>query len=224
MQSILPPSGCNPELTIYNCLGLAVISAVCGLLVWANSSISLALPIIGIAAYLLKQVYYPTSTRLHHMQLASKASLQAHFAEAAAGTGYVRTFQWENGYLTSILGAINKQQKVFYYKTSLDQCLDVVVDGLVTIIVVMFLGFVLGTDASPAVVGSAFVGCLYIQPELKESFAAWFLMDDGRTTLEEMRQIIKTIPEEVVNQEVAVPSNWPTAGLIELKNVTIWYK
>ncbi|CEJ94476.1 hypothetical protein VHEMI10003 [[Torrubiella] hemipterigena] len=206
-----------------SCYRLALIAVVCILLVWANYSVIYALPVIGIVAYLVKQIYYPTSTQLHHMQLASKASLQAHFAEAAAGTGYVHAFQWKAGYLTSILGAINRQQRVFYYKNSLDQSLDVVVDGLVAIIVALFLNAVLGTDTSPAIVGSAFVGCLYIQPELKACFAAWFRMDDGRTTLEEMRQIIQMIPDEVVTQEVVVPENWPTAGLIELKDVTIWY-
>lgn len=204
--------------------GLVMVAIVCALLVRADYTIFLALPGVGMLAYMMKRIYYPTSTQLHHMQLASRASLHAHFTEAVAGTGYVRTFQWKDGYLAGILGTINRQQKVFYYKTSLDQCLHVVVDGLVTIVVVFFLYKVLGTDASPAMVGSAFVGCLYIQPELKEAFGAWFLMDDGRTTIEEMRQIIQLEPEEVLKQEAVVPENWPSAGLIELKDVTIWYK
>lgn len=258
------------------------------LTVQANPSSVYACPIIAIALYYVKAAYLPASRQLNNMQLSSRSSLQATFAEAETGASCFCTYQWQDVYLSNVLAAVDRQQKIFYYKATLEQSLALVVGGFLTACFGIFWAGALNEHASPAAMGIALVACIYAEAELRHVLKFWLIMDEGMATLDEMRQVILMKPDrrleaeqqagqeqpldedagdnvtepatvmgthELENQATAVegsteihpdgrrvdevpedmapgtpaigPSplvNWPSTGIIEFENVSIWYK
>ncbi|CEJ90003.1 hypothetical protein VHEMI05815 [[Torrubiella] hemipterigena] len=272
-----------PRGILQTAYGSSMVAIALILVVHANPSSIYTCPIIGIAVYYLKGAYLPISRQLNNMQLSSKASLQSTFTEAETGASCFCTYQWQDVYLNNVLLAVDRQQKVFYYKAALEQNLAIMVGGLLTVCFgILWAGALFG-DASPSAMGIALFAGIYAEAELRHALKFWFIMDEGMTTLEEMRQIILMGLEPQGNVEVlpgenlhldeklgdnaiapathendnratgvqalatdlpgggkvacqpedspddppgngpATPANWPSTGIIEFENVSIWY-
>ncbi|CEJ94475.1 hypothetical protein VHEMI10002 [[Torrubiella] hemipterigena] len=186
-------------------LGLFALS----ILAWANPTVSFVFPLILMPAYLVKRFYVETSRQIYSLQLDSNASLQAHFLESAAGATYVQTFQWHGRQVDEIFDAINKQQKLLYHSLSTKQWLVVAGNAFITFSCIPLLAFVFTESASPASVGIAFAGCFFLQYVVQWAVIPWFHLDDGLTTLDEVKQLIEMTPEPVLVNEPEVPTDEP---------------
>lgn len=160
-------------------------------------------------AYLMKRFYVETSRQIYSLQLDSNASLEAHFLESAAGASYVQAFQWNGRQVDEIFDAINKQQRLLYHSLSIKQWLVVAGNAFVTFSCIPLLAFVFTENASPACVGMAFGSCFYFQYIVQWGVIPWFNLDDGLTTLDEVKQLIEMRPEPVWANEPEVPTDEP---------------
>lgn len=160
-------------------------------------------------AYGIKDIYVATSRQIHSLQLDSNATLQAHFVESAAGVSYVEAFQWKENQLDEILEAVDNQQRVLYHSLSTKQWLVVVGNVFVAISCMPLLSFVFTSTTSPACVGIAFGSCFYLQYIIQMAVIPWFHLDDGLTTLQEIKELIETEEEPVLRYQTEAPGDAP---------------
>lgn len=187
---------------------------------------SVTLPAIIISLLLSQHFYLRTSRKMRHLDIDRKAVLVTFFQESANGLIYIQSSQSQEKNLELGYRLLDESQLPFYLKNSIQQWLNLVL-GLTTTFLALTLVIItvhLQKSTTQSAVGLSFVGILAFNRTITFLLESWTQLETSTGALSRLRQFKQETPQENHLSLVDVPDNWPSAGKIDISNVTARYR
>lgn len=162
--------------------------------------------------------------RLKLMTHESDQALKFRYAETIAGVSHIRALRWRR-YMEWNAPYIDASQKTFFLERSVVTWRESVLGLLSTFFAFGLVLISLFTTITPA--GCAFICFNHLNLDLLTTM--WLRniinLDEGLIALQQLRDFIETAPQETpeVNM-ITPPENWPCKGVVQLQDVSIWFK
>ncbi|KEY65241.1 hypothetical protein S7711_08779 [Stachybotrys chartarum IBT 7711] len=197
-----------------------------GIIASGASYVAAAIPACLIALYLIQKFYLRTSRQMRFLDIESKSPLYTQFTEALAGLTTIRASGWTPDFMAENHKRLNTSQKPFYLTFCLQRWLQIVLDLLIAGMAVLLVAFALtftGTTSSAAI-GLAMVNLIGFNQTLAYVIVLWTELETSLGAIARLKWFAKNTPHEAKEMETATPpSDWPSNGVIEFKNVSASY-
>tara|TARA_R110002060_G_scaffold4213_3_gene6671 strand:+ start:125 stop:562 length:438 start_codon:yes stop_codon:yes gene_type:complete len=143
------------------------------------------------------------------------------------GAATIRAFGWQHELEQENIRRMDESQKPFYILLCLQRWLNVVLDlliaGVATCVIAIAVYF--RGSTSGAAIGVALNLVLVANSTLLKLVENWTSLEISLGSISRLRSTINETPQEDKLWETFVPpTDWPSAGLIEVENVTVSYK
>ncbi|KAM3481718.1 hypothetical protein MY5147_000515 [Beauveria neobassiana] len=184
------------------------------------------LPVVVFALYRLQRFYFKTSRQLRKLDVEAKTPLLKRFEETAEGILYMRAFRWLKADTRISFGLLNISQRAFFYLYYFQQWLVVALGLLTSCIAVCFVSYVVffPHTTTEAAIGLSLLTLSQFSWTLERLFEVVTLLDTSAGALERLRTFLQRTPQEPDPEVTAAPPLWPSAGNIELVDVTANYE
>ncbi|PMB71668.1 ABC transporter NFT1 [Beauveria bassiana] len=184
------------------------------------------LPLVVFALYRLQRFYFKTSRQLRKLDVEAKTPLLKRFEETAEGILYMRAFRWLKADTRISFGLLNISQRAFFYLYYFQQWLVVALGLLTSCIAVCFVSYVVffPHTTTEAAIGLSLLTLSQFSWTLERLFEVVTLLDTSAGALERLRTFLQRTPQEPDPEVTAAPPLWPSAGNIELVDVTANYE
>ncbi|KAI5194570.1 hypothetical protein E4T39_08584 [Aureobasidium subglaciale] len=196
----------------------------CSLLLASQKLLIFALPIYSVAVYVIQKVYLRISRQLRYLELESRSAVYSSFLDTVEGLTTIRAFGWQKDYLARNTKSLDLSQRAFYLFLCLQRWLNVVLDlavAVVAIVVISLAVFYTGENSS-ADVGIALNIVLVANTTLLRLVESWTTLEVSVGAAARLKELEDTVPkEDDLAVDTSVPSNWPSAGALTLKNVRV---
>ncbi|KAJ6788087.1 hypothetical protein PWT90_02534 [Aphanocladium album] len=182
-------------------------------------------PALGYALFHIQDYYRCLCGQLRDQDLQMKATLPAHFEETAAGLTHIQALQLEEKNIQHGFALIKKSQSPFAAVLAIEQWLRLVLGLLVaslgttlTAIAIFARG-----NSSQSAIGLSFMGLIYLGTALEMTIDAYTRLEACFEVLKRIFSFTEQTPQEAFACQNLLPDNWPSAGRIELTNVSAYY-
>ncbi len=184
------------------------------------------LPLLVFALYRLQRFYFKMSRQLRKLDVEAKAPLFKRFEETIEGILYMRAFRWLEIDTRISFGLLNTSQRAFYHLYYFQQWLVVVLGTLTSSIAVSFVSYVVffPDSTTEAAIGLSLFTLSQFSWTLERLFEVSTLLETSTGALERLRTFLQKTPQEPEREVVAAPPMWPSAGNIEIVDVTARYE
>lgn len=139
----------------------------------------------------------------------------------------IRAFGWQNHFSNDNIEQLEKSQRPFYLLLCLQRWLNIVLDLLIACIavVVIALAVTLKGTTSGAQIGVALNLIILANTTLLRLVESWTTLEISLGAVARLKSAVEETPqEEQPGEDLIPPPDWPSAGALELKNVTVSYK
>lgn len=205
------PGGCT-------CLVKLIILAVMA------KYLAIVIPFAAILVYMTQKFYLRTSRQLRFLDIEAKAPLYTHFLELVSGAATVRAFRWQQSFSKACVTLLNLSQRPVYLLYCVQQCLGFFLDMLVAALAVILVTTVvfLRDKFDPGDVGVALVMVMTFNSVLMQLIKDWTNMETSIGAVSRVKVYADSteLEENATNPKPPLPKNWPSAGAIEISNVT----
>lgn len=138
----------------------------------------------------------------------------------------IRAFKWSDAFVEQNLTFLDNSQKPYYLLYCIQRWLSLVLDLMVTVIAVILMVLIvkLRHTVDSGYVGLAILNVISFNQSLAWIIRQWTSLETSIGAVARLKTFSSTTPNENLegeNQEV--PENWPTSGMIELKNFSASY-
>lgn len=209
------------------CSGLIVVGQML-LIINTSYWLALSFPAILFVLWALQKVYLRTSRQLRHLDIETKAPLYSQFVESLDGLASIRAFGWQAPLKALLYEHLEMSQRPFYLLLVVQRWLSVVLDcitaGFVLLLLLVIIVAVRDT-VSPGFAGVALANLINLSGSLTTVVNVWTQMETSIASIQRIRDFEKDVPPESGGQgKVATPSNWPSKGAIDIRNLVATYK
>ncbi|PGH17633.1 hypothetical protein AJ79_00994 [Helicocarpus griseus UAMH5409] len=217
----LPVAALNTSAAFIICIAQLVLIAV------ASKYAAIAFPFGLLAFYFIQKFYLFTSRQLRFMDIEAKAPLYEQFVELLSGLATVRAFGWESQLEQRNRKLLDISQKPFYLLWAVQRWLTVVLDLVVaaTAVLLMILVVKLRGTMSAGYVGVALVNVITFNQGIKLLITYWTMLETHIGAIARVQNFKDNTPSENQPTECKEPpSDWPTNGAIEFRDVSAAYR
>lgn len=199
-------------------------------LIFAASRCSPVLAPIVMAAFALIHSHYSLrSQTAKHLKLETSVPIISQLTETSKGLRHIRALGLQQRALKKNFKLLDTSQKTFLNAFNMERWLDLQVDSIQSIVAVVL---VIRCVCYKGSVSAADIGLALaiLMTALKQNtlFAveAWSSHWSSMGSLVRMRKFIENTPveKEISGDELKLPAEWPTKGVIEMKNVYSRYE
>lgn len=206
------PGGCT-------CLVKLIILAV------VAKYLAIVIPFAAVLVYMTQKFYLRTSRQLRFLDIEAKAPLYTHFLELVSGAATVRAFRWQQSFNTACINLLNISQGPVYLLYCVQQCLGFFLDMLVAALAVILVATVvfLREKFDPGDVGVALVMVMTFNSVLIQLVKDWTNMETSIGAVSRVKEYTATTALEendAADPKPSLPAQWPSAGAIEISDVT----
>ncbi|KAK2616711.1 hypothetical protein QQS21_000323 [Conoideocrella luteorostrata] len=180
---------------------------------------AITIPFVAGLVYLMQKFYLRTSRQLRLLDIEAKAPLYTHFLELVSGAATVRAFGWQTTFDAACVSLLNYSQRPFYLLNCIQQCLQFFLDMTVAVVTVSLMTMVVFMRDSfdPGAVGVALVMVMTFNSNLMLLIRFWTLMETSIGAISRIKTYVATTePEENDTDVQPLPSEWPSAGAVQL--------
>ncbi|KAF4636442.1 hypothetical protein G7Y89_g1648 [Cudoniella acicularis] len=196
------------------------------LLFIVQSTMITTLPFCITVVYIVQKIYLRTSRQLRFIDIESRSEVYSSFLETVEGVTTIRAFNWQKNFETSNIQQLEKSQKPFYLLLCLQRWLNLVLDLLIAGIAVgiITVAVVLKGTTTAGQIGIALNLILVANTTLLRLVESWTGLEISLGAIARLKSAVNETPQEDEPSENIVPDeSWPSAGSIELDNVTVSY-
>ncbi|KAK5137623.1 hypothetical protein LTR08_007918 [Meristemomyces frigidus] len=187
---------------------------------------ALALPVIFGTVYLLQNIYLRTSRQLRYLDLEAKAPLYSHFLETLSGLTTIRAFNWRIQMAAKNQELLDMSQRPFYLLYCVQRWLRLVLDLIVAgiAVVLVTLATQVRSTTSPSALGVALVNVLNFSITLGFLVEKWTALETSIGAVARVKGFeCDVISENGPGEESDTPAEWPSAGELDIDNVSVVY-
>ncbi|TGJ80985.1 hypothetical protein E0Z10_g7773 [Xylaria hypoxylon] len=185
-----------------------------------------AVPVVFVALFLIQHVYLRTSKQLRHLDLQSKAGLQAKTSETYAGLATIRTHGWQSMMLAELRESLDRTQEPSYLLLVVQSWLRLVLSFLVAGLSVVVVGVAVATrrSASGGAIGVAFLNLVTLGTGLTNLISSWTSLEISLGAIARIDSFERDTPGETkVSSPVGVSANWPEKGELKVESLHASY-
>lgn len=140
----------------------------------------------------------------------------------------MRAFGWSENHFNRLLDVLNTSQRPFYLLYMIQRWLNLVLDLFVAAlaVIVIAMAVLIPSGSSSAALGLALVNLLSFNATLAELIDAWTTLETSLGAVARLISFEKSTPTEHLKTDVQIPEvphEWPSSGLVEIKNLTCGY-
>lgn len=187
------------------------------------------IPFSIVVLYGVQHYYLRTSRQLRHLSLESVTPLYSLFTETTSGIEHIRAFNWQDEFMAQNLELLNRSQGPVYSAYCLQVWMGLVLDlcilGMALVLVAFALYFPSSTSATA--IGLALVNLVSFSERSTGVMECWVKLETSLGSIARTREFNKAVClEKLIDtfQDGSIPNVWPSAGEIEISNVTAAYK
>lgn len=176
--------------------------------------------------YVLQGFYLKTSRQLRFLDLNATAPLYNHFIETIDGASTIQAFGWETAFSSKGLKLLDEAQKPKFTLAIIQVWLEAVIGLFVASIFVLLITFsvTLPSSTSAGSVALAFTYLLNMGSILTMFVGSWTSLETSLGSIERLRSFEQNTPQEKEPENPQIlETSWPSAGHVELKNLTAAY-
>lgn len=190
-----------------------------------HSSALAMLMSVAFALYAIRKMYCSASQQLKALQLELDGKLYAEFTETVAGVAHIQCLRMQQFHLNQAQETIDDANSICYHIKSVEAWMKMMTDATTMLLITAFVYILALADLHPHLAGlSLFVVNYSIQP-LPYIIQFYNRLDMAMIGLQQLEEFIVTMPQAPPEEaKPALPTNWPTKGVVEFQNVTIGYK
>ncbi|KAF0711400.1 hypothetical protein As57867_005279, partial [Aphanomyces stellatus] len=198
------------------------------LVVCVTASVYIALSYIPILVvfYVAGEFFKKSSRELKRLEGVSRSPVFSSFAETLDGIQTIRAFNMERHFTWLNRHAVDHNAKFQFALVGAGRWLSIRMDALVMVLgaaIVTLLVALKGT-ISPTVSGLALLYSLALLTTVQWFVRLYDMTESAMTSTERLLHF-KTIPQEAPDETTEdPPTNWPTHGAIEFKQVKLRYR
>jgi ATP-binding cassette subfamily C (CFTR/MRP) protein 1 len=185
------------------------------------------IPGLVIALYLLQSFYLRTSRQMRHMDLEAKTPLYTLFTEVASGLQHIRAFNWQTTFMDRGLQLLDVSQKPYYLLFCIQRWLTFVLDMFVMAIAVVLVTIAvkITSTTSETAIGLALVNLVGYGESLAQLIQFWTNMETSLGAIARLRTYVDKSPvEKDPEQPCQPPEDWPSAGNINIQDLSARYR
>lgn len=189
--------------------------------------IAAAFPILIALFYTLQRFYLRTSRQLRFLELESKSSVYAQFAESLSGLVTLRAFGWKTESQLESCGFLDESQKPYYLLFTIQRWLNMTVDlmiaGMATLLIALATQF--RESISPGFLGIALLNIMSLNAALKLILTSWTSLETCIGSVLRIRTFaMQTGTEGKEDEDGQAPQSWPSHGRVEFRDVSAAYR
>ncbi|KAI5468185.1 P-loop containing nucleoside triphosphate hydrolase protein [Mariannaea sp. PMI_226] len=205
-----------------------IVIGMCGIIIYGSPWSGLAIPIVGVAMYLIQRTYLLTSRQLRTLEIAAKAPLFSHFLETINGLTTIRALQWTSAYARKNLEAVRVSQKPFYLLFSAQNWLNLVLDLTVAGLAVTIMCVGVATrSAANSTLGLSLFSTSSVGLSAKQFMSHWTQLETSMAAVERVRAFTEETATEEPSKSVSIMESgstaWHGSGSITFCNVSARY-
>jgi len=211
-------------ITVTNLLGALGAAA---LLATGSPLVALATPLFIVFVYFLQHTYLLTSRQIRLLDLEMRGPLYTHFLETIEGLPTIRAFGWERDFIETNIRYLDGSQRPFYFLFCVQTWLSLVLDLMSAATAILVVGLAIGyrqlTD--PGSLGVSMTSVLNFNVSLSQFINGFTMLETSLGAISRLRNFVNDTPVEAKDGEGGeLPPEWPSQGLIEIKEVTVYHK
>ncbi|KAK2738351.1 ABC multidrug transporter [Colletotrichum kahawae] len=190
----------------------------------ATPKLTLLIPLLFLALYLIQRVYLQTSRQVRLLDLEAKSPLFSHFLASASGLVTSRALASTAAAEAENLARLDMSQRAFYVMGSLQKWLLLVLNLVVAALAVLLvtLAVVLRETVDPGLLGVALVSVMGFGYLLMLLLKYWADLETSLGAVARIREFQMETPAEV-DGDMEVESVWPDRGRVKISNVSAAY-
>jgi ATP-binding cassette, subfamily C (CFTR/MRP), member 1 len=205
---------------LFICIGKAILIAS------ASWYIALSFPALLALFFCLQRAYLRTSRQLRLLDLEEKAPVYAQFLETLSGLSTIRAFGWTKPAIDENHELVDRSQRPFYLLLMVQQWLTLVLDLTTAALALLVVGLAvkLRDSVSVGLTGVSLVQLISFTETLKILIQFWTSLETSIGAVARIKQFSEETGEENLPGESQLPPmHWPTAGHIDVKNISASY-
>ncbi|KAI8300079.1 ABC transporter [Colletotrichum sp. SAR11_240] len=190
----------------------------------ATPHLTLLIPLLFLALYLLQRVYLQTSRQIRLLDLEAKSPLFSHFLASASGLVTIRALAFTGRAGAENLARLDMSQRAFYVMGSLQKWLLLVLNLVVAALAVLLvsLAVALRESVDPGLLGVALVSVMGFGYLLMLLLKYWADLETSFGAVARIREFQMETPAEV-DGDREVESLWPDRGRVKIRDVAAAY-
>ncbi|EED18831.1 multidrug resistance protein, putative [Talaromyces stipitatus ATCC 10500] len=217
----------NLPLAAATCV-IQVFSSItqAGLIAQGSTFMAITIPFVLVIIYVLQLIYLRTSRQLRFLDLEARSPVYTHFLETLEGLATIRTFGWQKPSLSTNTELMDISQRPYYLLYCVQRWLTLVLNLVVSVIALVVVSFAvkLNSSTSGAAIGVALNNVLGFTQSLTVLVTNWTQLETSLGSVARLKNFQATVASENKPEEIIVPpSDWPSHGAVEFKNVTASY-
>lgn len=163
---------------------------------------------------------------MRFLDLECKSPLYTHFTETLEGLSTIRTFGWQEHFITTNLDRLDDSQRPYYMMYCIQRWLMLVLQLLIAgmVVVVVALATSLSETTNGGRLGVSLSSVVTFNASLAMLLYFWTQTETSLGAISRLKGFEEQTVSENMAEETFVPSEeWPSSGAIELQNVSASY-
>ncbi|KAL9623731.1 MAG: hypothetical protein Q9160_001961 [Pyrenula sp. 1 TL-2023] len=216
----LPNSFIECALSIFMAIGTGILMS------FSAGYFAAVLPLVIFILYIIQRFYLRTSRQIRLLELEARAPLYTHFQESLNGLTTIRAFGWSEKFQEQNMFLLDESQQPFYLLLCIQRWLQVVLDLIVAALAVIMVILIvtLRTKLDAGYVGLGLLNIMSFNTTLADAIKNWTKLETSIGAIARIRSFIMTTESEMnVNENLEPPKDWPSKGLVEIRNFAASY-
>ncbi|KAH8663507.1 ABC transporter [Tricladium varicosporioides] len=202
------------------------LSVQTSLLFVVQNKMVIVLPFCILVVYIVQKIYLQTSRQLRFIEIESRSAVYSSFLETVDGSATIRALGLQKDLENHNLGQLESSQRPFYLLLCLQRWLNLVLDLVIAGIAVgvIALAVVLHGTSTGGQIGVALNLIIVASTTLLRLVESWTSLEISLGAISRIKSVVNDTPNEDRAGENFLPDTvWPSAGRVELRNVTVSY-
>ncbi|KAF4462109.1 Multidrug resistance-associated 1 [Fusarium albosuccineum] len=208
------------------CVNVSVTFMAAVLMCVFSGYFAATLPPIIFFCWILQKFYLRTSRQIRILELQAKSPLFTHFLDTLQGLPSVRAFRWDLQFREQYLQFLDASQRPYYLLFCIQRWLAVVLDLTVAVMATILMTLVveLRGQFAPKFVALALLNVTSFGKSLTLVIRDYTQLETSLGAVSRINEFcLKTEDENLPGEVVVPPSDWPSNGRVEIRNLTASY-
>ncbi|KAH6682350.1 canalicular multispecific organic anion transporter 1 [Plectosphaerella plurivora] len=214
----LPLALLNTVIDIFEIMGMAAVVGT------ASPYLSISYPVFAVVLWAIQKFYLRTSRQLRLLDLEAKSPLYTHYLDTIKGISTFRAFGWTSENVSFNQQLLNTSQRPSYLLAMIQRWLSLTMEMLVVVIAIIIVSLATQMGGNTGFTGASLVTLMSLSDSITYLIRNYTALETSIGAVSRIKTFSEKVPSENREDEDLVPgAEWPSAGKIELRDVSASY-